>query len=278
MRLKIFVVTFWSFLILLGTLGCEQVEPQFNARKGNTLQFAGREWTIKHYFSRTQGPGNNYFSDHPNDVWIDKNGHLHLSIRFRNGRWECTEVVSKDKMGYGTYIFTVQGDLRNLDPNVVLGLFTWDTHNHEQANSEVDIEFSKWGILDETKTLQYGVQPIHFSEYFAERVHKPEGDHGIWTGVSTHGFTWTDTLITWESYVGEEYGVGELISSWSFDLNNPARVKVEGNISSEPVIIPAPGDSTEARMNFWLMKGFAEGPVRKVPHEVIIRNFQYFPL
>jgi hypothetical protein len=160
MRLKIFVVTFWSVLILLGTLGCEQVEPQFNARKGNTLQFAGREWTIKHYFSRTQGPGNNYFSDHPNDVWIDKNGHLHLSIRFRNGRWECTEVVSKDKMGYGTYIFTVQGDMRNLDPNVVLGLFTWDSYNHAQANSEVDINFLNGVFLMKPKPFNMEFNPF----------------------------------------------------------------------------------------------------------------------
>ncbi len=264
-------------LVALLLVSCEQSEAEFNAREGNELEFAGRTWWIKHG-AVLMGPGGNYFSNHPNDVWVDKDGFLHLRIRERGSDWVSTEVVSREVMGYGTYIFTVQADLRNIDPNVILGLFTWDNHTfQEQANSEVDIEFAKWGEEDEENTLQYGVQPIFFGPYYEERVNKPGNDGNNWVGISTHGFTWTDTLITWESYIGENYGVGEPVASWRFDLNNPARVKEEGGRSSNPIIIPAPGDSTNARMNLWLLEG-PSGPLNQLPYEVIIRNFEYYPL
>lgn len=269
--------TFFLFLASFFLTACEQSDAEFIARDGNELEFAGRKWWIKHG-PILMGPGGNYFSNHPNDVWVDKNGFLHLKIREKGSDWISTEVVSREVMGYGTYIFTVEADLRNIDPNVVLGLFTWDNHTfQEQANSEVDIEFAKWGEDEEENTLQYGVQPIFFGPYYEERAFRPGNDGDNWVGISTHGFTWTDTLITWESYIGENYGVGEPVASWTFDLNNPARVKEEGGNFSDPVIIPAPGDSTNARMNLWLLEG-PSGPKNQLPYEVIIRNFEYRPL
>jgi hypothetical protein len=264
----IFLLFFWS---------CEQPEPAFDNRDGDILQFADREWVIKHS-EGPMGPGPNYFTDHPNDVFVDQNGYLHLSISERNGVWRCTEVVSVDTMGYGTYIWTIQGNPVNIDRNVVLGLFTWDTYTfQEQANSEVDIEFSKWGVADQDTTLQYGVQPINFGTYYPERDYKPEADPDLWIGVSTHAFTWTDTLITWESWRGDTYGNGTPDASWTFDLNNPPRSKYEGGLWSDPIIIPAPGENTNARMNLWLING-PEGPFIPVPHEMIIQNFEYLPL
>lgn len=256
---------------------CEQSEPSFNARNGNILTFSGREWDIK-FAEILLGPGNNYFTNHPNDVWVDDQDQLHLTVTQRGGRWRCTEVVSRDTMGYGTYIWTVKGNPVDIDPLIVLGLFTWDNNSFQsQANSEVDIEFAKWGDAEEEYTLQYGVQPIAFGPYFPERVHKPLGNNSDWIGTSTHAFTWTDSLITWESWPGSEYGNGPPATSWTFDLNNPARVKNEGGNSSNPIIIPAPGNTTNARMNLWLMNG-VEGPDDQTRHEIIISKFDYIPL
>lgn len=269
----------WT-LIIASTLllsGCEQSDPSFNNRNGDILQFAGRNWSIKHG-KVLFGPGPNYFSNHPNDVWIDEDGYLHLSVAEREDVWYATEVVSEDTMGYGTYVWTVEGDLQNLDPNIVLGLFTWDNNTFQkEANSEVDIEFAKWGEVDMDTTLQYGVQPIAFGPYNEERVDKPRISSTKWIGVSTHAFTWTDTLIYWESYEGDKFRNGPPVATWSFDLNNPAKIKYEGNNQSDPVIIPAPGNTTNARMNLWLLTG-PEGPMFGRRHEVIIRDFQYIPL
>lgn len=272
-------VIFALSLIVITLSSCEQSEPDFNNRNGDILQFAGRNWIIKHSSSVLLGPGPNFFSDHPNDIWVDEKGYLHLTITEREDVWHSTEVGCEDYTGYGTYIFTVQGDVHKLDPNIVLGLFTWDYNTFKtQANSEVDIEFSKWSKLDQDTTLQYGVQPINFGVYYPERDDKPKISSRNWDGISTHGFTWTDSLITWESYKGEQYGVGEKLASWSFDLNNPPRRKFENNELSDPIVIPKPGTETHARMNLWLVGGPNLGPVIPIRSEVIIRDFKYIPL
>jgi hypothetical protein len=257
--------------------GCEQSDPEFNGRTADTLSFAGKQWEIK-ITNALQGPGPNYFSGHPNDVWVDDEGFLHLTVSNRTGTWRCTEVVCKENTGYGTYVFTIEGDPVNIDEQIVLGLFTWDNNTfQEEANSEVDIEFAKWQEADEGYTLQYGVQPIAFGPYNEERVYKPQVDSLQWIGISTHAFTWTDTLITWESWPGAEYGNGEPTASWTFDLNNPAKIKYEGPNQSDPIVIPAPGETTNARMNLWLVNG-PEGPNNQQEHEIIIRDYQYIPL
>ncbi|MCT4622791.1 MAG: hypothetical protein N4A46_04140 [Schleiferiaceae bacterium] len=256
---------------------CKQGDPSFNQRTDDVLTFSGMKWRIKSGFD---GPGPNNFTNHPNDVFIDDNGHLHLSVTERNGVWNCTEVILADTFttGYGTYIWTTQGDPVNIDRNIVLGLFTWDYNTfQEAANSEVDIEFAKWGDPEEEYTLQYGVQPIAFGPYNEERVHKPEANNNNWIGTSTHAFTWTDSLITWESWSGPDYGVGDPAASWSFDLNNPPKRKFENGNISDPIIIPAPGNTTGPHMNLWLVNG-PEGPFVPIRHEIIIQKFQYIPL
>jgi len=262
---------------ILSFYSCKQSDPNFRGRDGDFLSFSGMTWEIKHA-KVPLGPGPNFFSDHPNDVWIDEQDYLHLSVHRRGNVWFSTEVVSVDTFGYGTYVFTIQGDLKNIDKNIVLGLFTWDNNTfQEEANSEVDIEFAKWGIDTVENTLQYGVQPINFGEFYPERVYKPDVDSENWVGVSTHAFTWTDTLITWASWTGSEYGNGQPLASWSFNLDNPARIKYENGNSSDPVIIPAPGNTTNARMNLWLVNG-PDGPFNLRNHEVIIQKFQFIPL
>ncbi len=262
-------------LFLLGA--CVQSEPILNNRQGDVIEFADRFWDIKRS-SVVVGPGPNLFSNHNQDVFVDDNGYLHLTITYRNNEWWSTEVISQDTMGYGTYVWTLEGDPVNIDPNVVVGLFTWDNNTFkEQANSEVDIEFAKWGDEEEEYTLQYGVQPIAFGPYNEERVHKPEESNDNWIGVSTHAFTWTDTLITWESWAGDQYGNGEPDATWYFDDTNPAKIKYEGPNQSDPVVIPAPGNTTNARMNLWLLEG-PNGPRNQIKHEIVIRDFQYIPL
>lgn len=267
-----------AFFALFFIWGCQQSEPSFNAREGDVLTFSGRKWQIKKYENIVWGPGPNYFSNHPNDVFVDDDGYLHLSVTQREGKWRSTEVISMDAFGYGTYVWTIQGDPVNIDRNIVLGLFTWDDNTFkEQANSEVDIEFSKWGVAEQDTTLQFGVQPINFGPYYPERDYKPKTTPSTWVGVSTHAFTWTDTLITWQSWPGDTYGNGAPAASWTFDLNNPARIKNEGVNSSNPIIIPAPGNATNARMNLWLVNG-PGGPFVPVRHEIIIQKFEFIPL
>ncbi len=273
--------------VLLGIslFGCYQSDPPMLntntddfGRVGDSVRFAGRDWKVKIYENQKWGPGPNYFSGNPNDIYLDENGYLHMKIVQRNGEWYSTEIVSDEAMGYGRYTFTVEGDMEDLASNTVLGLFTWDDETFKtDANSEVDVEISRWGNSSDPYVLQFGVQPIFFGQLNEERMERPEYSIGKMNGLTNHTFIWTDSLITWESYVGDTYGQGEILGTWRFDLTNPARVKEEGGNSSDPVIIPAPGDATNARINLWLHQQPSSAPANGLPQEVIIRDFEYEP-
>lgn len=286
-HIKVFAIT--SALIIGLMMSCHQSDPpgpkQVDisdpdfGREGNKIKFSGRKWWVKIYEDRQWGPGPNYFSGNEEDITIDNKGHLHMKIVNRNGKWMSTEIVSEDVMGYGTYIFTIDGDIENIPENIVLGLFTWDDETFQtQANSEVDIEFSKWGNANDQRTLQYGVQPINFGTLHPEREYRPQYTLDKLIGTTTHAFTWTKDKIYWASYIGDTYGQGELLAEWTFDQNNPGRVKEENGRRSNPIVIPAPGPNTNCRINFWITPWVNSVPTDGKEQEIVITKFEYRPL
>ena len=265
-------------LAMAALVSCElQTAKPPQGRNGDQLAWAGRTWTVKGG-PDLFGPGPNYFSKDVASAYTDDQGYLHLNIRQLDGKWQCSEIISNDVVGYGTYTWEVQSNLVDIPDNTVLGLFTWDNYSFfTQANSEVDIEFSRWGDPNKTKTLATSVQPVWFGAFNPERTHEfqlPEAAKTMWT---THEFTWTDSLITWTSYLGSKTQ-NNVIASWSFDDSNPGRRKGEGGQLSQPIVIPAPAASTNARINLWLFEDQTNGPSTGSTYEVVIRNFSYHPL
>jgi hypothetical protein len=99
------------------------------------LSFSGYDWWVK-TSTGPVGPGPNYFSDSTNNVWLDGQGQLHLRITNRSNQWQCPELVSARTFGYGIYRFQLASPADNLNPNAVLGLFTWsDDPVKSQAQS-----------------------------------------------------------------------------------------------------------------------------------------------
>lgn len=234
-----------------------------------SIKFADREWWVK-ASPEIQGPGNNIY--HHRNTWVDWAGHLHLKVNEQDKRWTCAEVYSKESMGYGRYKIEVEGHLGDLDPNVVFGFFTWDPDGFEnQANSEIDIEFSKWGYPLAPRVLHYSVHPVSLQKLFLERFQSSNTNAQNWNGRSTHIIEWRDTSISFFSYKGKEE---ELLESFHYSFNNPPRRKgVEGNFS-EPITVPKPGPNNQARLNLWVF-GTNEGPYYGKDCEVIIRDFSY---
>lgn len=256
--------------------GCKQSAPEdVLGRVGDVVYFSGYTWDVK--FNDYQvGPGPNYFSRFYEDVFIDENGYLHMRIAEHDGKWYSSEIVGRDTLGYGTYTWVMQADLENIPENVTVGLFTWNTESfYTDANSEVDIEFSKWGDSNLETTLHYSVQPVAFGPTYPERTHNAITQPGDLIGVTTHTFTWTDTLITWASYMGDGVDPSKLTASWSFDLDNPARVKNENGNSSEPIVIPGPAAATNARINFWLLPWISTTPTDGLEQEIVVRRFTF---
>ncbi len=107
------------------------------------LRFSGYEWMVK-TSDVPVGPGDNFFSDSGDNVFVDDEGSLHLRITRRGQRWHCAEVISVQSFGYGRYRFYLGSNLDHLDPNVILGCFTWND-DPEYNHREIDIEFCAGG-------------------------------------------------------------------------------------------------------------------------------------
>lgn len=266
---------FFAFLC-----ACKQGEPPVIAApeiKGD-FAFAGYQWKYKDA-TNPVGPGPNRFSGTTDFAWVDATGNLHMKIAKKNNFWTCSEIISTKVFGYGTYVMTCLNDVSVFDKNAVFGFFTWDNYSFQtQANSEIDVEFSRWGNANDSNLISYSAQPVWFSTPgpYAERTHKPIVATQYMKQPMTYMFRWTPDSVRWESYEGLNYPGTNKVSEWTFTKNNITRQKIEGGLSSNPIVIPAPSDSTNVRFNMWLLNGAA--PSNNQEHEVIISKFSYSPL
>ncbi|UZJ79584.1 glycoside hydrolase family 16 protein [Fictibacillus sp. KU28468] len=241
-------------LIILGVVMMAMTVPVHSAKQ-DILRFSGYDWIIKESGDRTIGPGPNYWSR--DNAWVDKNGKLHLIITKRNGIWYCPQVVNTKALGYGTYRFYVEGRIDQIDPNAVIGLYTYDSKSIDaKANNyrEIDIEFSDWGNPQPARA-QYTIQPsaIKGNSYL-----KPFSLKG---GNTTHSFTWEPKLITFSSIHGHYKTPPSnkyVISSWTYKGAN----------------VPNPSQE-RASINYWLFRGNA--PQNKKETEIVIKNFEFIP-
>ncbi len=276
-------VIFLSLSVLIGLsfISCKQSDPPVPddpSGKGD-LYFSGYYWNIKNSNGTQAGPGPNIFTNAPANIWLDASNMLHLKITKTNNTWLCSEIISSKAFGYGTYIFTTASDLTILNEKTIFGLFTWNSYSFQtQANSEVDIEFSRWNAASDSLLITYSVQPVWFDNPspYVERTRKPPMQVSKLHGACTHMFKWTPAMITWETYEGDSYPGTNLLSSWSFNNTNPPRNKLENGLISNPIVIPAPEDSTNVRFNLWLLNG--QAPSNNQEQEVVLKSFRFIPL
>jgi len=209
----------------------------------STIEWSDHQWTVKSH-NRKIGPGPNFFSSANVRVVGDE---LHLSITRSGNKWYAAEVINTASLGYGTYSWTV-GPMDPLDPNVVLGLFTWNddpAYNHR----EIDFEYARWGNASDPNNAQYVVQP-----------YSTEGNEYRWRqetfGVATvHSFTWAPGSVEFLSRTTD----GGQLASWTYDGPD----------------VPLPGGEN-ARMNLWLFRGAA--PTDGAEVTVVLQSFSHTPL
>jgi hypothetical protein len=225
------------------------------------IRFSRRNWLVKDSGCGTLDPGSNYFSQSKENVWVDENGYLHLKIAERCDKWFCSEVLLDASPGYGRYAFTTQGRLDQLDPNIVLGLFTWDTDAPHHHYREIDVEFSRWGDGNEANNAQYVVQPWD----------TPGNRHRFQIDcneqcVTTHEILWDAGRIVFRSYNGDYRRIPlreDMICRWVYSGSD---------------IPPAGGENVH--INFWLLppqdnpSGTAK-PSDGQEAEIIIKKFRY---
>jgi hypothetical protein len=213
-----------------------------------TVSFSGATWTVK-ASTRKAGPGPNYFSDSDRNVSVDAQGRLHLRITHNKDRWECAEVIHTASLGYGSYRFYLDSLVDKLDPNVVLGLFTWND-DPAYAHREIDIELSRWSKPD-NRNAQYVVQPFNSAEH-RMRFGQPPG-----LDQTTHQFRWQADSVFFQSLKTTPFDPKKAIQEWK---------ATQG--------IPVAGGEN-ARINLWLFRG--RGPTDDREVEVIVKRFGFVP-
>lgn len=216
------------------------------------MVFGGQTWRVKASVGPI-APGPNYWSNSTRSVWMDDQG-IHLTVLKRQDIWYSTEIFTRNPLGYGTYLFTVDSDFMNYDPNVVAGFFTWDTQPVE-ANRELDIEFASWGIEGNMKG-QYVVQPFSSPDRLKLFDPNMQGTY------STHRIIWQSDKLQFTSWHGivdplQEHAADNLMADWVFD----------GEIPSE--------GRARFRINLWLFQG--RPPAGDTNHHLVIKSFSFVP-
>lgn len=208
------------------------------------ITFGGIVWGVK----QTAGPvdpGPNTFSNLQDQVWVDEQGAVHLTVQKRGSVWTASEIMAKKDAGYGTYRFTVAFSLADLDPSIVFGFFTWDKAP-EAFNREIDIEISRWGNPDGPDGW-FTVQPYD----------KAGNQHSFYLPLAvsyTFELRWTPGEVRYELITDKN---NEL---WTY--RGPG--------------VPAPGRA-RLRINLWLFRG--KEPAQGWKHyEVVIKDFSFQPL
>jgi hypothetical protein len=213
-------------------------------QESKVLRFSGRDWVVK-TSHQPVGPGPNVFSSR--NAWVDSKGKLHLKISNEGGQWTCAEVVCRRKgLGYGLYRFKV-GDTSAFPPDVVLGLFTWDSEASEQHNREIDIELSRWNDPDNANG-QFVVQPYTKSENI-DRFAIPRG-------ATEHQFLWAPGVLSFQS----------------MQITGASARKIHEHTFRSGV--PVPGNE-QIRLNLWLADG--QPPQSRADVEVTIDTFEFQP-
>jgi len=215
--------------------------PQYS-----TFSFGGLTWFVKTAPIPVY-PGPQFFVQQ--NAFVDNQGQLHLRLTQCGGSWCAADVYTTQTIGYGTYTFAINSTLNNLDPNVTLGLFTWDAQAGNQNNRELDIEFGRWGNPNATANAQFVVQPYNGPNNIQTFLMSPATS-------STHQITWLPTGVQFQSSANSE-----IISQWNYPAGGP-------------VPVPTPGD-VHLHMTFYVAVG--QAPVAPVNQEIIVSNFQYSP-
>lgn len=220
------------------------------------VQFAGYDWRVKSSLGQVP-PGDNYFSDSLENVFIDGAG-LHLrAAKDANDHWQCAEIIMNRSLGYGTYLFYTSGRLDLLSPSTVAGLYTFDCTAADLDYRELDFEFSKFGNAADATNAQYAVQPWSTSG----NVRRYTVDLCAQQDL-TLAMAWGEGSVTFVTLKGHlqpnEIATGEVVDIWEYtgpDLHSPGH--------------------ENPRVNLWFFNGVA--PPSGNPEELVLSDFKFFP-
>jgi hypothetical protein len=219
-----------------------------------TMGFSGYQWGVKDSCGSYEDPGPSRFTDNAQHIWVDSQGRLHLTIKKNGSTWYATEAFMLNSLGYGEYRFYTSSPVYNYDPNIVVGLFTYD-HDPAYSHREIDLEFSRWGVPSDPNS-QYVIQPWNV----AGNRNRYNIDMSSVGPNTTYKYKWCPGSVFFQSIDGF-YAYpptpADEIYSWNFTGSVPP----EGN--------------EKARINMWQFNGAAPSDGQNA--EMVIDRFEFAP-
>ena len=251
------MIRLWASLFALVVVAAPAPAP---VRADKTIEFGGLLWQVR--AQDLAGPGPNDWS--ADNVWVDSQKRLHLKITppaRAGGLWQCAEIYTGEKFGFGRYQWRIAGRPDGFDPQVVLGLFNYPAPaTNPDGTNEIDIEFSRWGHA------QY-----------------PNGNYTIWPAVPNNGDKLSTSLSkTFEFKLKQAASVHRFdwsargVEFWSRDGAGESGAVV----GHWKYISPAPKQEIPQQplplhLNLWLAEGKA--PQNGKPVEITISDFSFVP-
>jgi hypothetical protein len=220
-------------------------QVNLNPNAPRSISFSGYTWDVRKSLTARIGAGPNFFSDSPDSVFVDSSGlHMKITKMLSGGvtTWYSSEVVLRQPLGYGQYVFELEGGFENIDINAVLGLFTYESDGPPPNYREIDIEFTRLGIAG-TPNSQFVVQP------FTVPANIFRFEFGAYP-ISSHAFKWTPNRVDFESQGGAQN------VRWTYTGPN----------------VPEPGNE-KARIELWMNRDRAPASGQEI--EVVIRSFRF---
>lgn len=235
---------------------CVLLLSAFNFARAQTIMWSGHSWNVTKGGMAGAAPGD------PANVDIDAKGYLHLRIVEHEGKWTASELFTTDTLGFGTYQWVVEGDVYEMDPTTVLGLFPYGPVHHTgvDGENEIDIEFSQW-----TKTCN-GCN-ADFTVYPSTGNRKAKGVSAWEDNFHVNGGTLTTARMEWAS----DHIVFTL-------MNGVHAIGTTGDVIKTETYSPSssstniPQEAVPVGINLWC---FEKTPATN--QSVVIRDFQFVP-
>jgi len=222
--------------------------------QAQTVTWAGRTWKVTSGGMAGVAPGN------PKNVSIDEKGYLELRIENRDGKWTASELFTAETLGFGTYQWVIEGNVYDMDPTTVLGLFPYGPVHRigVDAENEIDIEFSQWDKTCKGCNADFTVYPSTGNR-------KHDGTSSWEDNFHVSGGTLTTARMEWAS----DHIVFTLMNG-IHPIGTTADVIKAETYSSDSKNIPQV--PLPVGINLWC---FRATPARN--QAVIIRNFEFAP-
>ena len=136
------------------TITASLIQPTSPSHSNAVISWSGFNWNVKNGTSLSPGPNN--YSNSSDNVWVDDQDRLHLTIKNDGGKWNCTDIECQDDFTFGKFTWKIDSSSQIFNmsqPAAWLGLFTYRDDNNEN-----DVEISRWQGQGNHLVL-YTVQP-----------------------------------------------------------------------------------------------------------------------